>query len=45
MVPITLLDFWLQTPFTLFKRFLSLEQLPLKDLQIKDLTKIQAQEL
>ena len=35
----TLLDFWLQAPFTLIKRYPTLEQLPLKDLQINDLTK------
>ena len=41
----TLLDFWLQVPFTLLKRYPTFEQLPLKYLQIKDLTKILTQEL
>ena len=35
----TLLDFWIQAPFTLLKRYPTLEQLPLKDLQINDLRK------
>ena len=41
----TLLDFWLQAPFTLLKRYHTLEKLPLKGLQMNDLTKILAQEL
>ena len=45
MVQFTILDFWLQAPFTLLKRYPTLEQLPLKDLQIKDLTKISTRTL
>ena len=34
----TLLDFWLQAPFTFLKKYPTLEKLPFKYLQINDLT-------